>query len=170
MDIADVGMIKRRSCLCSLDEAFLSLWIPGQLWRQKLEDNGRFGVRVLWKGQNGFGFCRLLDPFVLYQAVFSLHPIPGHALIVRFARKTPIGSPDPLVLCNPACPCGTRRRALAPWPGRRIAPLSPLRGASPPSNNPPTFRNFLEIPKCHSYSRAEAIGLKSTPSLSNKNA
>ena len=52
-----------------------------------------------------------------------------------------IGSLDPLALRNPPCPCGTRRRALAPWPGRpwsgrRITPLSPLKVAYPLQTTP----------------------------------
>lgn len=62
MDIADVGMIERRGRLWLLDEGSLSLWMPGQLRREKLKGNGRAEFRVLSKGQHDFGFCPLLDP------------------------------------------------------------------------------------------------------------
>jgi len=59
---------------------------------------------------------------------------------------SPEGLTGPMALRNPACPCVTRKRALAPWPGRPIDPLSPLKGAYPLQTTP-KFQNILEIPK-----------------------
>ena len=68
---------------------------------------------------------------------------------------------------NPACPCGTRKRALAPWPGRRIAPLSPLKRPIP-FKQPPTFRNFLRNSETISYTILfECPSTKSYTSLLN---
>jgi len=71
---------------------------------------------------------------------FPPNPLMPLSEIIEFPRvnlaplrslTSPDGLTDPMALRNPACPCGTRRRALAPWPGRRIAPLSPLKGVTP---------------------------------------
>jgi len=89
---------------------------------------------------NGLQKCisKSLDPNPPLAADFSQCSVATCEVAAAIAElsslrslTSPEGLTGPMALRNPACPCGTRKRALT-----RIAPLSPLKGAYPLQTTP----------------------------------